>query len=383
MYKVKEDLLFCPGPVKVADNVWRATSKSRGHREKEFSNLIVNLNDKMLKIYQIKNKTKYYSVIITGSGTAANETVLSSIVGDKHILFLINGEFGERIHNISKVHNKHTHKLDFGWGEEMDTAKVEKFLQNHKIDIIGMVHHETSTGMLNSVEEIGKLAHKYKSQLFVDTVSGVPAEKFDLEKWHVTFCTTSSGKAISSLPGLGVIMGEKKAFEELKGKPTKIVYLNLYNLYLFSKTINQTPNTPAIHLFYALDQAASNILAMGVEKWRQAIRERALMLRGGMRKLGLKFFIDERSMSSVLTTVIPPNSITVDFLKRKLKEKRIIIYNGKGPLLNKVFQVGNIGELSKNDINYFLHTLKEIFEGDNKRAQTIFFRQPTSHKALA
>ncbi len=383
MYKVKEDLLFCPGPVKVADNVWRATSKSIGHREKEFSKLIINLREKMLKIYQIKNKTKYYSVIITGSGTAANETVLSSIVGDKHILFLINGEFGERIHNISKVHNKHTHKLDFGWGEEIDSAKVEKFLQNNKIDIIGMVHHETSTGMLNPVEEIGKLVHKYKLQLFVDTVSGVPAEKFDLEKWHVTFCTTSSGKAVSSLPGLGIIMGEKKAFEELKGQPTKIVYLNLYSLYHFSKTINQTPNTPAIHLFYALDQAVNNILAIGVDKWRQTIRERALMLRGGMRKLGLKFFIDERSMSSVLTTVIPPENITVDFLKKKLKEKRIIIYNGKGPLLNKIFQVGNIGELTKNDINYFLHTLKEIFEGDNKRAPAIFFHQDTSHKALA
>ncbi len=368
MYKVKEDLLFCPGPVKVANNVWRATSKSIGHREKEFSNLIVNLNDKMLKIYQIKDKSKYHSVIITGSGTAANETVLSSIVGSKHILFLINGEFGERIYNISKIHNKHTYKLDFGWGEEMDTAKVEQFLQEHKIDIIGMVHHETSTGMLNPVEEIGKLVHKYKLQLFVDTVSGVPAEKFDLEKWHVTFCTTSSGKAISSLPGLGIITGEKKAFEELKGQPVKIVYLNLYNLYHFSKTINQTPNTPAIHLFYALDQAASNILAIGVEKWRQTIRERALVLRGGMRKLGLKFFIDERSMSSVLTTVIPPNSVTVDFLKKKLKEKQIIIYNGKGPLLNKIFQVGNIGELTKNDINYFLHALKDVLFDDYRHS---------------
>ncbi len=381
MYKIKhkQDLLFCPGPVQVANNVWRAASKSMGHREQEFSKLIANLNDKFLQIYEVKNKSKYYSVIITGSGTAANETVLSSIVGTKHVLSLINGEFGERLYNISKVHNKYTHKLDFAWGEEINTAKVEQFLKSHKIGVITMAHHETSTGMLNSIEEIGNLAHKYKSQLFVDTVSSIPAEKIDLEKWHVTFCSTSSGKAISSLPGLGIIIGEKKAFEELKGQPVKIVYLNLYNLYHFSKTIMQTPNTPGVQLFYALDQALNNILKSGIEKWRQTIRERALMLRGGMRKLGLKFFIDEWYMSSVLTTVIPPKNITVDFLKKRLKEKRIIIYNGKGPLLNKVFQVGNIGELTKNDINYFLHSLKDVLFIDNKQSiKTHFITKSTT-----
>lgn len=365
MNKIKQDLLFCPGPVNVAYNIWQAASKSAGHREKKFSNLLISINKKLLKIYEVKNKREYYSVIITGSGTAANETVLSSIVGSHHILALTNGEFGERLYGISKQHNKNTHKLAFEWGEEINLTKVEKYLQDNKIDIISMVHHETSTGMLNPVDKIGKLAHKYKAQLFVDTVSSVPVEKIDLEKWHVTFCSTSSGKAISSLPGLGIIIGEKKAFEQLKKEDMKIVYLNLYNLYHFSKTINQTPNTPAVQLFYAFNQALNNILTVEVEKWRQTIQERALILRGGMRKLGLQFFIDESNMSSVLTTVIPPKNITVVSLRKKLKEKGIIIYNGKGPLLNKVFQVGNIGELTKSNINYFLHSLKDIIFANN------------------
>jgi 2-aminoethylphosphonate-pyruvate transaminase len=364
MNKVKHDLLFCPGPVNVAKNVWQVTAKSIGHREEEFSDLLTNLTHKLLKVYEVKNKNHYHPVIITGSGTAANEAILSSIVGVKHILILINGEFGERLYNTSKLHNKHTHKLVFEWCEEINTAQVEQYLQNHKIDIIAMVHHETSTGMLNPVKDIGELAHKYKAQLFVDTISSVPVEKIDIEKWHVTFCSTSSGKAISSLPGLGIIIGDRNAFEGLREQPTKVAYLNLYNLYHFSKTIQQTPNTPAVHLFLALDQALTNILAIGVEKWRQTIRERALMLRRGMRKLGLQFLIDEHSMSSTLTVVIPPEHIIVDVLKKKLKEKRVIIYNGKGPLLNKVFQVGNIGELTKNEINYFLHSLKGILLTD-------------------
>jgi 2-aminoethylphosphonate-pyruvate transaminase len=357
---VKHDLLFCPGPVNVAKNVWQVTAKSIGHREEEFSDLLTSLTHKLLKVYEVKNQNHYYPVFITGSGTAANETILSSIVGVKHILILINGDFGERLYNTSALHNKHTHKLVFEWCEEINTAQVEQYLQHHKIDIIAMVHHETSTGMLNPVKDIGELAHKYKAQLVVDTISSAPVEKLDIENWHVTFCSASSGKAFSSLPGLGIIIGERNAFEELREQPTRTTYLNLYNLYHFSKTIQQTPNTPAVHLFLALDKALTNILALGVEKWRQTIRERALMLRRGMRKLGLHFLIDEHSRSSILTIVIPPEHITVDVLKKKLKEKRIIIYDGKGPLLDNVFQVGNIGELTKSDINHFLCSLKDI-----------------------
>lgn len=367
MNRVRHDILFCPGPVNVAANVWRAIEKSIGHREEEFCNLLAEINEKLLRVYEIKSKNKYYPLIITGSGTAANETVLSSIVGDKHILVLINGEFGERLFNISRLHNNNTHKLVFDWGEQIDIEKVEKFLKRNQIDIIAMVHHETSTGMINPVMEIGILAHKMKAQFFVDTVSSAPLEKIELEKWHVTFCSTSSGKAISSLPGLGIIIGERKILESLKDKQKKIIYLNLYNLYHYSNTLQQTPNTPAVHLFYALDQALTNILDIGVETWRKNIRERAIMLRAGMRRLGLLFFIEEQDMSSVLTTVISPKNINIDMLKSRLKERRIVIYGGKGPLLNKVFQVANIGEITRNDINYFLHSLKSVlFDHDSR-----------------
>jgi 2-aminoethylphosphonate-pyruvate transaminase len=355
-------------------------AKSVGHREEEFCELLNSLNEKLLQVYEIKNKKKYYPVIITGSGTAANETILSSIGHGKRILVLTNGEFGERIYHISKLHNKNTHKLNFKWGQTIDVAKVNQYLQRNKIDIIAMVHNETSTGILNPAKEIGKLAHKFKARFFMDTVSSVPVEKIDMEKWHITFCSTSSGKALSSLPGLGIILGEKEAFEELKDQPKKIMYLNLYNLYHYSRTISQTPNTPAVHLFYALDQAATNILKMGVEKWRQTVRERALMLRAGMRKLDLQFLIDERHMSSTLTTVVSPSYISVDTLRKKLKEKRIIIYNGKGPLLNKIFQVGNIGELSKNDINYFLHSLRDVLFTQNRPTVKKQFR--SGHQLL-
>ena len=367
MNKQKHYLLFCPGPVNVASNIWQTMAQTIGHREAEFSELLNSINDKLLQIYEVKNTKKYFPVVITGSGTAANESVLSSL-GNKRILIITNGEFGERLVAISKLHNKHTHKISFGWGEEIVIAKVEEYLKKHAIDVIAMVHHETSTGMLNPVAKIGKLAKQYKKQFFVDTVSSAVAEKVDLENWHITFCSTSSGKAISALPGLGMIIGERKAFEQLPQQPDRVMYLNLAKLYQYAVSSQQTPNTPAVHLFYALDQSLTNILSVGLPQWRKILQERAFFLRQEMQKLDLHFLIDEQIMSSVLTTVILPDHISAEDLKQRLRDKRIIIYSGKGPLLGKVFQVGNIGELTKHDLLYFMNALKQVLAFTSTRA---------------
>lgn len=360
--KTKKHFLFCPGPVIVAKNVFDAVTNNIGHREEEFSDLLQKINSNLLEVFEIKKKQLYYPLLITGSGTAANETVLSSIVHNKHILILSNGEFGERLHLISKIHNKNTHLLNFGWGNPMDLKKVEKYLKTHKVDIIGMVHHETSIGILNPVGKMGILSKKYKKTLFIDAVSSAGAEKIDLERWNVSYCTTSSGKAICSLPGLGIIMARVKDIEGLKNLPSKTAYLNLYNLYKYSSHNIQTPNTPAVHLFYALNQALSNILERGVVAWRAEIKRKADILRTSMKEMDLKFLIDEKYMSVSLTTVMVPEYTTFQELRSKLKEKNIVIYNGKGPFLDKVFQVGNIGELTDEHILMFLSSLRKALK---------------------
>lgn len=123
------------------------------------------------------------------------------------------------------------------------------------------------------------------------------------------------------------------------------------------KTLSQTPNTPAIHLFFALEQALDNILNEGASIRYADIKRKASLLRQGMLSLGLKFLIDQKDMCSVLTTVYIPSHIDVTILLQRLRDKSIIIYEGKGRLKDRVFQVGNIGELSNEDIHFFLETL--------------------------
>lgn len=359
MIQTKHHFLFCPGPVNIADNIKQAVRHEIGHREQEFSALIRSLNRKILQVFAVKDHSTYHPVFITGSGTAANEAILSSFE-DKAVLILANGEFGERLYDISMLHNKNTHILKFTWGREIDVQKVEEFLKKTPTDVIVMVHHETSTGMLNPAGKIGRLAKKNGIQFVLDTVSSAGAERIDLEKWNVAFCSSASGKALGSFPGVGIIIGRKNAFEKLKTVTPRIAYLNLYKMYTYSKTHAQTPNTPAVQLFFALEQALTNILAEGVAKRHEHIKEMTQILRTGMRKLGLGFSKSEKDMSTVLTSVKIPSYITFEILRTELRKKNIIIYNGKGPLLNKIFQVGNIGKIHIEEVMFFLSALKDV-----------------------
>ncbi len=181
-------LLFTPGPVNVAKNVRTSIGKEDiCHREVDFDKLLQSIENKLLKLFEIRDELKYRAVVITGSGTAANEAMLSSVVGDKNILILSNGEFGERLHAISKIHNANTFILEFPWGENLDLDVVDLYLQQHDIDVIAMVHHETSSGMLNPLDKIGALSKANGSLFIVDCVSSAGAETIDMEKTILPF----------------------------------------------------------------------------------------------------------------------------------------------------------------------------------------------------
>jgi 2-aminoethylphosphonate-pyruvate transaminase len=354
-------LLFTPGPVNVAETLRHAICKEDiCHREPDFDGLLASIEHKLLSLFQVSNRDRYRAVVITGSGTAANEAILSSVVGEGSILILSNGEFGERLHKTSVIHNNDTHLLEQPWGQPFDLVQIEAYLAAHKIDVVAMVHHETCSGMLNPLAEIGALAKAHGAIFVVDGVSSVGAEVVDMEACNIAFCSSSSSKAIGSYPGLSFVIGRKKQFKKLKDHTAKTTYLDLATFYAFLKGHSQTPNTPAVPLFFALEQALSNILAEGVANRFSRIRARAERLRLGMRQLNLEFEIDEADMCSILTTVRVPPAVSVRDLRDRLREKSIIIYEGKGCFAGKVFQVGNIGELSDYDIRYFLKSLRDV-----------------------
>ncbi len=352
--------LFCPGPVNTHFSVKKAAASYEiGHREPEFSTILTSLNKKILDLFVANNSERYHPVFITGSGTAANEAVFASIGKKIKVLIIANGEFGERLFEISQLHNN-AEILSFEWGESINLVQVEKKIKQLKPDFVAVVHHETSTGMLNPIEKIGQICNQNGIKLFIDAVSSLGAEKIDLDKVGFAFLTSSSGKAIASLPGIGIIIGKNEEFQTLKNVKGNVAYLNLYKLYVWSITLAQTPCTPAVQLFCALEQAVSNILNEDPESRRDYIRALAEKLRDGLKGLGFEFLIDESEMCSMLTTVKVPEFIRIESLKDNLRQQNIIVYNGKGPLKDKFFQIANIGNIKPKDVDYLLKTLESI-----------------------
>nr|WP_051541124.1 aminotransferase class V-fold PLP-dependent enzyme [Caldalkalibacillus mannanilyticus] len=161
--QVSQRILLCPGPVMVSPRVKAALLHDDiGHREEEFSELLSRCRSKLNKIFGVTGNL-YTNVIISGSGTSANEAILSSYGTDKRLLLVSNGEFGERLMDLAHCHQLEYIPLRLDWDKPIDLQAVEWVLSTNQYDAIMVVHHETSTGILNPIREIGELAARWGS----------------------------------------------------------------------------------------------------------------------------------------------------------------------------------------------------------------------------
>lgn len=346
--------LLCPGPVNVSSRVADAYSRSAlSHREINFTRLLREVQRDILSVAGVNKSDDYSALIITGSGTAANEAVLASAVApDKSVIALSNGEFGERLTEISQIYNR-TIIVRSEWGEELDLVRLEEHLATGDSGLVSMVHHETSTGLLNPVQEVGRLCKQYGVSLLVDGVSSFSADVISVEEEDVTFLTTSSGKAIGSYPGLSFVIGKNKNFTLIADYPVRNHYLNLNRYYNFSKQCGQTPNTPAISLFASLHAALQDILTEGLELRYQRLSGLAAYMRRQLADRNL-YFQGVQPQSVVLTNVLLPEAMSFVELQNYLRQLGFVIYDAKGPLRGRYFQVSTIGNISVADIDRFL-----------------------------
>ena len=257
--------LFCPGPVMVSETVRKALRHpDMCHRVPSFENVIQSVQKNLLKIY--KANADYTILLVTGSGTAANETVISSCFSaDDEVLLISNGEFGGRLEELLQIHKVKADILRYEWGELPDVSDVEKKLKtNQHITTIMMVFHETSTSVINPVREVGQLAHRYGKTYIVDGVSAVGGEDVDVVRDHIDFCTCSSNKCLASFAGVGIICASIARLEETRNNDARVAYLNLHRLYHMSQTLHQTPNTPSVTMFIALQAAGERLLEEGL-----------------------------------------------------------------------------------------------------------------------
>jgi len=352
--------LFSPGPVMVKDNVREALLHyDICHRGAEFETLFEDMQKKINTLFNADDS--YYSVIISGSGTSANETVLSSVFqnGDQALL-VKNGVFGERLEDILRKYEVPIVEASFEWSEYPDLAKIEELIAaNPKVKVVAMVFHETSTGMINPVKEVGALCKKYNKWFYVDSVSAAAGEYIDVVENNITFTSSVGGKCVGAFPGSAYVCAKEEVLKSITKEQGKNVYLNLAKHYASAKESHQTPNTPNVTLFWALNQALTNILEEGLDQQIMRYKKCASILRTGMHDLGLKMLLPEKYMSNTVTSVFLPEGKDLNTFLKDMEDHGYVVYSGKGKYLDMgMFQVANMGEIYEEDCKEFLKVLE-------------------------
>ncbi len=353
--------LFSPGPVMVKDNVRQALMHyDICHRSPEFEEMFADTQEKIKHLFGADDS--YYSLIVSGSGTSANETALSSLfAGDDEALLIKNGVFGERLEEILAKYRVPTVMASFEWGTYPDVNEIEALLRaNPKVKVVAMVFHETSTGMINPVGEVGQLCKKYDKWFYVDAVSAAGGQNIDVVKNNITVTSSVGGKCVGAFPGSAYICAREDVLKQIPSMQGKNVYLNLGKHYAEAKAHHQTPNTPNVTLFWALQTALANIEEEGLDNRIARCKECASILRNGLKDLGLKLLLDEKYMSNTVTSVFLPEGTDLAAFIAKLDGKGYTVYKGKGKYeAMGMFQVANMGEIYPDDCRRFLKALKE------------------------
>ncbi|MBI3318551.1 MAG: alanine--glyoxylate aminotransferase family protein, partial [Candidatus Omnitrophica bacterium] len=222
-----------------------------------------------------------------------------------------------------------------------------------------MVHHETSTGLLNPVEAVGGLVKKARRRFLVDAISSIGGEALDLMKSGVGLCVGSAGKCLHGAPGLSfVLLTQEEAARVMKLK-AKTLYLDLAT-HLKSQEAGDPPFTPAVQLVAAFHAALDELIREGLRIRVAKYRQRAALLREGFKRLGLKTLLEEKLLSNTLTSLWVPKGFTYPQIHDGLKKEGFVIYAGQSELKGKIFRVAHMGELLKADLQGFLKSLKAL-----------------------
>ncbi len=362
---VERKILLNPGPSTTTDTVKEALIvPDICPREKEFGAIMQDIRENLVKI--VGGGDNYTSVLFGGSGTAAMEATICSVISPiKKILIINNGAYGTRMIEIAKTYNIPFIELKFDESQKIDSDRIKQVLEWDKhIGYVAVVHHETTTGILNPIEEIGKLAKENNCVFIVDTISSFAGVPFGIKECNIDFMISTSNKCIQGMAGVAFVICKKSELEKIKEYTPKSFYLDLYTQYKYLEETGQTRFTPPVQVIYALKQAIKEFFDEGVGNRYNRYKRNYLVLTKGLSKMGFKFLLkDDVEHSQLLTTVFEPDdsNFSFDVLHDKLYEKGFTIYPGK--LSNKnTFRIAVMGAIDHKDIEKFLSVLRDVLK---------------------
>jgi 2-aminoethylphosphonate-pyruvate transaminase len=345
-------ILLNPGPVNVTPRVTAALGRGDiCHREAECTDLLARIRTRLLQAFAPRDG--WSAVLLTGSGTAAVETAVSSVCSERGRLVVVsNGVYGERIATMAAAARLPHTVAESPWTSPPDVDAVEAALRAPDVEAVAVVHHETTTGLLNPVGEIARRARALGKLVLVDAVSGLAGDALDPADCDLVVGT--GGKCIQAFPGMAFVLVRTDVLARLAAHPRRSLYLSLGTY-----ADHAMPFTPAVQVAYALDEALAELLEETVAGRITRYATAAATLRAGFERLGLTCVLPPALRSNTITSLRFPPGVQYATLHDALKRRGFVIYEGQGWFAREAFRVANMGALTRADLERFLDALAD------------------------
>ncbi len=352
---------FLPGPTEVRTEVLEAQLRPMiGHRGKPMEHLIAEMQPALRDVF----RTARPVYIASSSATGLMEAAVRN-GARRRVLALVNGAFSERFYQIAVACGFETDALRVPLGEAHAPDLVTDALRRRSYDAVTVVHSETATGVLNPIAELARVVHDAGDVvLLVDSVTGVAGAPVETDAWGLDFVLTGSQKALALPPGLALGVAQDAMLARARAAPGRGIYFDLveFDKYLAK---HQTPNTPALSLFYALRVQLQHIAAEGIEaRWARhaAMAERCWQWADEMTQRGIPLGVlaPPGFRSPTVTCLTLPPGRTGPAVTAALAARGWTIGAGYGELKDATIRIGHMGDHSVAELDALLAQLAEV-----------------------
>lgn len=359
--------LRIPGPTPVPDEVLQASAAQMvNHRGPEFAAVLRRVTDGLNWVFGSSSDILSFTTSGTGGLEAAVVNTLSP--GDR-VLAVSIGSFGDRLKSIAKTYGAEVVEYSLEWGEAADPAEIGRRLDaDPSIKAVLVTHNETSTGVTNPLEAIAKEISSRGRLSIVDGVSSVSSVPCPAERWGIDVLVSGSQKGWMVQPGLAFMyMSEKAWAANAEAKMPRFYFDAKKTRDGIAK--NETPWTPAVSIYFALDKAFELLRAEGLEGIYTRHEVVAQYTRDRLKSLGLKLVpVEEKYASNTVTAVWWPEGVDGKAISRKARtEHGVILGGGQGKLEGKIFRVGHLGWFQQSDVEQALDVVEKLL-GEAKAA---------------
>lgn len=358
----KERILLGPGPSTIAPCVMRAmASPVLSHLDPAFMTLLDDVRVKLARLFKAPDGT--LAIALSGTGSSGMEAMVANLVADgTRVLVIVTGYFGERLAEICRRYGAAVRRLDVEWGRAVDPQAVRSALREEGADLVACVHAETSTGVLNPIQDVAAIAHEHGALILVDAVTSLGGHPLDVTGWGLDAVFSCTQKCVGAPSGMAPIAWTPQA--RARRVACRSFYLDLALLedYWLNRKYHHTMSSTMI---YALYEALLGIEEEGLEaRWARHQRHHLALARG-LAAMGLELLPPAPERLWTLNAVRVPPGVDDGAVRRALlTDFGIEVGAGLGPLAGKVWRVGLMGASSERPlIALFLGALDHVLRG--------------------